>query len=35
MNTVVCLDKSLQLIDCPYCEQECYDNDEVYYQPMN
>jgi len=35
MSTTVCLSKSLQLIDCPYCEQECYDNDAVYYQPMN
>lgn len=35
MSTTVCVDKTLALMDCPYCEQECYDDDKVFYQPMN
>ncbi|XP_066919922.1 ribonuclease Oy-like [Clytia hemisphaerica] len=31
---VVCLSKSKEVIDCPYCEHKCLDEDKVYYQPI-
>lgn len=35
LGSYVCLDKSLNLIDCNNCEHECYDDNKVYYHPMN
>jgi len=35
MSTSVCLNKSLQLVNCPYCRGECYDDEIVYYQPIH